>query len=134
MQNNKICQICGSTNEMSSQFCTKCGNQFRENNNNKNANAATLGIVSLILFFVGTGIVSIFSRFLPIDFSNAFSVLSGLCPLAGIVIMIVGRIKYPTNKFLKITMWVIILSIILSIILFVLMFMFCYITCTQIIN
>ena len=101
------------------------------NQNNNKSNATLFGVLSLVLYFAGSVIISLLSYFLPADSRDAFMSLSGLCPLAGIVLMIMGRVKYPTSKFLKVVMWIIIGSIILSIIAFILLFIWCYITCSN---
>ena len=101
------------------------------NYQNSKSNATLFGVLSLVLYFAGSVIISLLSYFLPADSRDAFMSLSGLCPLAGIVLMIMGRVKYPTSKFLKVVMWIIIGSIILSIIAFILLFIWCYITCSN---
>ena len=84
----------------------------------------------MVLYFAGSAVVTLISYFFPGDSRDAFMSLSGFCPLAGIVLMIIGRVKYPTNKFLKVVMWIIIGSIILGLFLFILFVIWCYITCS----
>jgi len=102
------------------------------NQADNNSNATLIGALSLIIYFVGSAVVTLLSYFLPGDSGNAFMSLSGFCPLAGIVLMIIGRVKYPTNKFLKVVMWIIIVSIILGLVAFILFVIWCYITCPTI--
>ena len=139
--NNKKCQNCGAENKSGSKFCTQCGKPFEVQEDDQNNNiiptdytesetANVLAILSLILFFGGSIITGIISAFLPTSIGYRFSSLSGISPLAGIVIMIVGRVKYPTNKFLKIVMWIIIASIIISLIIFIIFIIWCYVTCS----
>ena len=139
--NNKKCQNCGTENKNESKFCTQCGKPFEEQvtdqqnnivqtNDNDTKTANTLATISLVLFFGGSIIIGFFSYMLPTNIRYSFSSLSGICPLAGIVTMIVGRVKYPTNKFLKIVMWIIIASIIISLIIFILFIIWCYVTCS----
>ena len=155
MNNNKICPKCG-TNNINSHFCVKCGqdltfqtNEVISNNNiqnninnniktnitdnqptNNNSEGNILGIISLVLYFAGTTIFTYISKILPNSIGNTFSFLTGLCPLAGIVTMIIGRIKYPNNKFLKVVMIIIIGSIIFCVIAFILFVIWCYVTCS----
>lgn len=137
MENRKVCPNCGIVNTIDSQFCSNCGVQLTQNNvvvnnqkNNDTSEGNKLGLLSLILYFLGTSIVSVIAYALPTAFRNYLSTLSGLFPLAGIVIMIVGRVKYPNNKLLKAAMWAIIGSIIFSLIAFIVFFIWCYVTCT----
>lgn len=91
-----------------------------------------LGIISLLLYFA-SGIVELLTLgIFPNDVGIFLSSVVGMCPLAGIVVMIVGRIKYPKNKLLKITMWIIIGTITASIVLLIIFLAFCFITCRSI--
>ncbi|MBR2710967.1 MAG: zinc ribbon domain-containing protein [Bacilli bacterium] len=106
-------------------------NSYKFNNQaDNNSNATLIGTLSLVLYFAGSAVVTLISYFFPGDSRDAFMSLSGFCPLAGIVLMIIGRVKYPTNKFLKVVMWIIIGSIILGLFLFILFVIWCYITCS----
>ena len=149
-----FCSNCGTNNEIDSHFCGNCGKQLIQNNvtineqgnsqyntnnddvinnqtnYNNDSEGNKLGIISLALYFVGSTLFLFISYLLPAGFRESFSALAGLCPTSGIVIMIVGRVKYPNNKFLKIVMWIIIGSIILELIAFILFFIWCYITCS----
>ena len=117
MENTRICPNCGANNKTDSNFCVSCGTKIEQNDvetvNNQSvkseaSNAKMLGIISLVLYFAGTTILSIVTSFLSESFSVMFSSLAGLCPILGIIVMIIGRVKYPTNKFLKVVMWIII--------------------------
>lgn len=153
MENSKICQKCGTINNLEAKFCQNCGTEIIQNNTvntiqnsvfqNENNNIKIdnqiknndhegnkLGIISLVLYFAATIVTTVITSLLPENIGESFSALCGLCPLAGIVIMIVGRVKYPDNKLLKVVMWVIIGSIIISIILFIIFCVWCYVTCT----
>lgn len=136
MNNNMICSNCGASNYSDSVFCSNCGKQLVNNSvqSNNNVNNQTnsinssegniLGILSLALFFMGSS--------LSVFFTERFSKLSsitGIFPMVGIVIMIYGRIKYPSNRLLKIAMWIIIICIALYLLLIILLFIWCYITC-----
>lgn len=93
-------------------------------------NGDRLAIISLILYFLAPGF-SVLLGLLPKELSLYISSIVGLCPMAGIVTLIVGRVKYPKNKFLKIVMWILIALIILGIIGTILFMIFCYITCAN---
>ena len=95
-------------------------------------NATLLGVLSLVFYFVGSSLIYSLSYMFKYSFEELYTMIStlgGLSPIAGIVLMIVGRIKYPTNKFLKVVMWIIIGSIIAGLVLFILLVVFCYVTC-----
>lgn len=128
----KKCEKCGSDNNYENKYCNNCGNELSVNNllenntsfENEKTNVEVndkigekLGVISLLLYFAGPMILSFFNYALSNQyFSYIISSFAGLCPLSGIIIMIIGRIKYPNNKLLKIVMWIIIVSIIFSII------------------
>ena len=141
MKNSRICPNCGANNKTDSNFCESCGTTLEQNNveafNNQpikieNSNAKMLGVISLVLYFAGSTILSTIAYFLPESFRVMFSSLVGLCPISGIIVMVIGRVKYPTNKFLKIVMWIIIGSIILGLIATVIFMIWCYTTCANI--
>lgn len=140
MENFRICPNCGTNNKTDSNFCESCSTKLEQNNveavNNQpvkseNPNAKMLGVISLVLYFAGSTILSAVTYFLPESFRVMFSSLVGLCPISGIIVMIIGRVKYPTNKFLKIVMWIIIGSIILGLVAVVIFTIWCYVTCTN---
>ena len=91
-------------------------------------NGDRLAVVSLILYFLSP-VFSVLVGLLPKELSVYISSIVGLCPIAGIVTLIVGRVKYPKNKFLKIVMWILIVLIILGTIGIILFMIYCYITC-----
>ncbi|MEE3343389.1 MAG: zinc-ribbon domain-containing protein [Bacilli bacterium] len=146
------CSKCGTDNDINNSYCTKCGQKLINDNNNsrelivveekknsfsiegkkiENKNdieeAKKLGNISLGLFFLVPIISSLLSAIFP-----PLALLSGLCPMAGIVILIIGRVKYPEDKFLKGIMWGIIVCIILAIISMILFTIWCYVTCSSI--
>ena len=135
MENNKYCRKCGTKIEEESIYCYNCGSLLTQNtqqntikNNSMNVKVQNqdndkegdiLGVISLILYFAGSGLISALIYFLPPNTRNYLSALGGLSPLASIVVMIVGRIKYPNNKLLKIAMWVIIICTLILIVSFI---------------
>ena len=131
----KKCNVCGFSNNDESYFCESCGADIKDvspvNNisikrepiyantnvpaiseeDNKKANI--LCTISLICYFGGLGFSSLFLTIFDkaaagsieevIKSLSAFAGLIG--HLAGIVLMIVARVKYPENKFSKVIMW-----------------------------
>lgn len=145
MENSRICPSCGYNNDLNSTFCTNCGRQLVQNNiqynvNNKvvvnnqtnsidNSDGNKLAVLSLILFFAAPVMLVFVYLFLPKEIGNYFSALVGVSPLSGIVVMVIGIAKYPTNKFLKVVACIITGIIIIGVILFVLFVVWCYVTC-----
>lgn len=137
---NKKCPKCGEENSNDSVFCSSCGTKIEQDvkevvNNqpvkSDDSNATMLGVIALVLYFAGSTVLSFITYLLPETFRAVFSSLIGLCPISGIIVMIVGRVKYPTNKFLKVVMWVIIGSIILGILAIIIFMIWCYVTCAN---
>ena len=58
--------------------------------------------------------------------------LAGLCPLAGIILLIIARVKYPKYKPGKIIMCVYIGTLVAGIIGFILLVALCYLMCSNI--
>ena len=144
MENNNYCTKCGTKIEEGSMYCFNCGSPLKENtqqntpqdnnqipNNDKEGNK--LGLISLVLYFAGSGILSVLVSMFPQESRNYFSSLIGICPLASIVVMIVGRIKYPNNKLLKIAMWTIIICTLIGIIAFIVIMVLIYLACSSMI-
>lgn len=142
--NNKICPKCGAKIEEAGRYCYNCGtpiiektiqntNSGRNNNQvpNNDKEGDILGIISLILYFAGSGLISALIYFLPPNTRNYLSALGGLSPLVSIVVMIVGRIKYPNNKLLKIAMWVIIICTLILIVSFIAIIVILFLVCTR---
>ena len=141
---NKFCTHCGNSLVPGAAFCTSCGSPVNQANNqvvNQPVvnNVATpvddsvgnkFAIISLLLYFAGSVVGAVIAALLPSSLRNIVSSLAGMCPLAGIVVMIVGRVKYPSNKFLKIVMWIIIGCILLGLVLFILFIIWCWVTCS----
>ena len=147
---SSFCTNCGNTlNKMNSQnnfnnvvntndnqnLKTGANSNINNNYNRKDkTNANILGTISLILYFAGGSIILYLRNMLgnsitPI--SRLLETIGGLCPLAGITVMIVGRVIYPQNTFLKIVMWFIIVSFILLVIAFIILTIACAVTCSS---
>ena len=76
-------------------------------------NERLLCIIALVLLFVPlpaimfiSDVTSLFTDETPKDFYNVTYSLLTLCPLAGIVLMIIARVKYPQSRFAKVVMWI----------------------------
>ena len=143
-----ICSKCGTDNDINNIYCTKCGtelknnniyptseendtiiidNSQKENDNDYNKNIAIiLGIISLVLYFFSPIIINRISSNMPEQSKINISSISGICRMAGVIIMIFGRIKYPNSKFLKGVMWSIIVSIVLLITAIIILIGACY--------
>ena len=152
--NNIKCPSCGEENNAQSNFCIQCGSKLVQDNsevveqkiensvqnneittNNQvvdidESDARGLGIVSLVLFFAGSAIFYLLSLFFPGNIRSAIESVGGLCPLTGIVVMIVGRIRYPKNGFLKTVMWIIIGTIIFVIVSMIILVITCIEACS----
>ena len=135
--NSKRCNRCGMVNTMDAQYCSNCGEYLNSSMNNSVNNsmnnsvnndadmdkkkADNMAAISALLFYLGAGVVAIISKVIPVIGDLLYN-MRGLCSIAGIVIMIVGRVKYPDNKALKIVMWAIIVTIAVLVILVILYF------------
>ena len=137
------CRNCGTKIDDNESFCTNCGTPKENINNNvptkvevKNTemspedtkNANLLCILSLVLTFGSDAILGVIMVVFP-PLGSILSSISPLCNLAGLVLMIVARVKYPKSKFAKILMWVYIGLFIASILLVVLVIVACMYTC-----
>jgi hypothetical protein len=132
-----FCPNCGNKFEENDMFCTSCGMRkgthvpaLNEGENNQsintppvvnslteakdNRNAGVLCIISLACFF-GMPVISVLLNILLKEYYITYE-LSGLGTIAGIVLMIVARTKYPQNTFAKVVMYIYIVLFILSII------------------
>ena len=104
-------------------------NTINNDTQNKDSSSNLLGLISLILIFGVPSVASTISDLFPVGSRDAFLSFLALFPLAGIVLMIIGRVKNPKDKFLKAVMWAVIASIIYLLFLYVLLSMLCYLTC-----
>lgn len=144
------CGNCGKQVE-NGYFCSECGSRIIQENNNDLINqnivnvqnsslnkmrkedeksANLLCILSIIFSYAIPIPLSFIGELVPAMMSFAISI-SGICPLAGLVLMIVARIKYPESKFAKILMWVYIVTIALSMIVFIVFMVSCAIACND---
>lgn len=146
-----FCSHCGTKIESGNSFCTNCGAKIDGNNNTPNndnvnnvANTTTIQqetkdysqarimcIASVVLTYFSSVILAVVSQVLPI-LEKLLTSLAGLCPIAGVILLIIVRVKYPEYKPGKVIMWVYIISLIVSIIAFILLAAFCYMICSSI--
>lgn len=138
--NGKRCNRCGMVNTVDAVYCSNCGgyldsnmnsnmnmnnnmNNMNNNMNNSididNKKANNMATISALLFYLGAEVVGIISKVIPVIGDLIYD-MRGLCSIAGIVIMIIGRVKYPDNRALKVVMWAIIVTIAVIIIFVVL--------------
>lgn len=146
-----FCSHCGTKIEEGNSFCTTCGakldnNNFNNTNTNTNINtsntpttpdqtdyskAKIMCIASVVLTYFSAGILALVSQLVPV-LEKLLTSIAGLCPVAGVVLLVMVRVKYPDYKPGKIIMWIYIILLALSIILFIALAAFCYYTCSQI--
>ena len=137
-----FCRFCGKELEEGSPICTNCAKPVISDKVNANTNveveeptnpkneklANTLCMISLILFFGGEILCAGLVECLPF-LKEVFSVLAGVCPLTGIVLMIIARVKAPKNRFALILMWIYIALFIVCFIMFIIMMIFVVFMC-----
>ena len=138
------CKNCGNKVEETEIYCYHCGTKQKEDpilnqqviyvqsvnveSPEDKKSADMLCIISLILFF-GVPLISTAVTSVTKISNNVISIIAPFCELAGIVLMIVARVKYPYNKFAKILMWIYIVLIGLGIIGFIVMVFACSLAC-----
>ena len=133
--NGKRCNRCGMVNTVDAVYCSNCGGYLDSNmnmNNSMNSNmnnsididkqkakkrAEKMATIALYMFYVAP----LFALYLGSATYN--SLLALVCkililgPIVGIIVMIVGRIKYPYNNALRVVMWAIIVTIMVMLVL-----------------
>ena len=141
-----FCRKCGTKIEDGNKFCTNCGEQVEfqnsnsqqtvENNSQAKPNdidytpARNMCIASAVLTYLSGPLVIILSSILsPLE--ELLSMFGGLFPIAGIVLLIMTRVKYPDYKPAKILTWVYLISLIIGLIAFVILVVFCVWTCSN---
>lgn len=144
-----FCTNCGNKLLPNAKFCTKCGKQVIVNQSvdsysqniqendyqfvdipqesieeiNEKKKVKNLCIWSLLFGFLFPRCMFLVPDSTP---GEIISTISGLCSLAGLVLMVVARIKYPNSKFAKVVMWIYILSFILYVIFMIFIIVLCY--------
>ena len=150
------CKQCGTKVEEGNKFCTRCGVNLESDNNQSNninnetnqinnvqndntqntvdtkdySEAKKMCIASVVLTYCSGFIAVLMSTMVP-ALSKIFSSLSGICPIAGLFLLITVRVKYPEYKPGKIIMWVYIITVGISLVAFILFAIFCYVTCSN---
>ena len=133
----KECPNCKTLNTGESNYCAECGAKIANgiikeviSNNSEDENKANyLAIIGFVLYYIAPIVIPKLLTEMPKSIINTSSSFVGLCPLAAIVIMIIGRNKYPQNKLLKALMWCIIFTITISLLTFIIFFMWCMASC-----
>ena len=127
------CDKCGYLLIEGDNFCRNCGKTITitptvqqvnipqqvpavKNIKDDNGKANLLCVLSLLLYFLAPIIFIVIDIVLALLLENAnylgVSGFSVLCRLAGFILMIVARVKYPNNMFAKVLMWIYIALII----------------------
>ena len=119
--NGKRCNRCGMVNTVNAVYCSNCGGYLDSNVNNSididKKRAEKMATIALYMFYVAP----LFALYLGSATYN--SLLALVCkililgPAFGIIVMIVGRIKYPYNNSLRVVMWAIIVTIMVMLVL-----------------
>ena len=119
--NGKRCNRCGMVNTVNAVYCSNCGGYLDSNMNNTvdkaKKRAEKMATIALYMFYVAP----LFALYLGSATYN--SLLALVCkililgPAFGIIVMIVGRIKYPYNNSLRVVMWAIIVTIMVMLVL-----------------
>lgn len=133
-----FCRSCGAKIEEGNKFCTVCGSSVQDNNDNNNITANKEDIkektpeeqdaianklcwLSLGLTF-GFPIIGLFFASLRL---TVFTYITSWGPIAGLICLIIARIKYPKNTFSKILLISYIILLIIGIILLILIVKAC---------
>lgn len=151
MNEQKKCHNCNNVVDENVEFCTLCGTKIQKNyeivNNQNNTPQEIkndkespeekkagdkIAIISLVLYFVASKVIFPIIEIWLQHITPIIAYLDLLFPVAGIIAMIYGRIKYPKNKSLKIVMWVIIIYTIAMIIMFIYLVIACNAICEDI--
>lgn len=109
------CEKCGAKLESGATFCVSCGNKIistpvKQVTSDDDKKANRLGIISLILHFGATPVIGYISKvamFASADLSEFIAAVGVLaCYITSLVLMIIGRVKYPKNTLCKVVMWI----------------------------
>ena len=133
------CKNCGKELNDEEDYCSSCGLKVeytiedtkKEENTHPDImqtpvddqkQANTLCIISMILYF-GSGIISAIIAALAdkIPHLSSLSGLVGFCPLAGFIICVVARARYPKSKFAKTLLIVYIVLFVLAVVAVILL-------------
>ena len=125
--NNRFCPTCGNKIVDNKRFCDKCGekveiekdkvvesektivmNNSQQTISNNDDKGTMLGLISLLLFYVAPLFLTIIFSAFPKSVAIFSDIVGFCCVMAGVVIMIVGVVKYPKNKVMIANMWIII--------------------------
>ena len=144
------CSKCGENIQNGDNFCANCGETvFVDSNvnmpqvygvnknitleNQKDKNVDFLCILSLVIGMVLPTLFNFVDGLLKskklLAVSNFLNSIIGLFSIAGLVLMIIIRVKYPKNKFGKILMWIYIVFFVLSFLVLFVTLLACFTSC-----
>ena len=146
------CINCGKEIDEKGNFCINCGTKVvKTDDQQKNVTiinnyqttkpveapedkkkADTLCVISLVLMYAVPTVLTSFASAISSTSKPLYSIFSGLSSmscLAGIVLMIVARVKYPHNVFAKVLMWIYIIFLGFGIIAVIVFTIACAIAC-----
>ena len=127
---DRFCPECGTENTTGTNITpvsnTQTNNQTVNNNNEMSPedkkNADMLCVISLICTFGGSLVTAVFPP---------AAAITGIMPLAGLILMIVARVKYPKSTFAKVLMWLYIVLYVMAVLAVILMVYALVIACTN---
>lgn len=147
------CEKCGELILDGDSFCTNCGTKVTNlpvpsttqqpltyqqayiptptpTPEEENAAANKLCIFSLLSYFAAPIVFLLLDIILSLVLQTStfvFTAFSSVARVAGIVLMIIARVKYPKNTFAKVLMWLYIgLAILAVLLIIILIFIICF--------
>ena len=106
-------------------------NQASSDDNKTGNIYAVISLVLVLTFPASVVLTEELGEYLPDVIRNLFYSVNLLVPLTGIVLMIIGRVKFPKNTFLKVLMWVYISFAIIMVIATVAVMIACAVLCSS---
>ncbi len=106
-------------------------NQASSDDNKTGNIYAVISLVLVLAFPASVVFTEVLGEYLPDVIRNLFYSVNLLVPLTGVVLMIIGRVKFPKNVFLKVLMWVYISFAIIMVIVTVVVMIACAVLCSS---